>query len=180
MTGHLMAGGMMLSLNCDLRVGLAGTKAGITESSRPRLAVGRAAGMDAAAAGADGIDADRQPRCPSSACATWASSTTWAKRRTRCGPRRWRWLAPSATTRRFPVACAKQSILAAMSVGCRPGNGLAHPSSGLRKRGRRGRPAGVRRRQEAGMAGQVVPERGRKGDAGVRLARRRLIVYAPG
>ncbi|AEE68958.1 enoyl-CoA hydratase/isomerase [Bordetella pertussis] len=32
MTGHLMAGGMMLSLNCDLRVGLAGTKAGITES----------------------------------------------------------------------------------------------------------------------------------------------------
>lgn len=32
MTGHLMAGGMMLSLNCDLRVGLAGTKVGITES----------------------------------------------------------------------------------------------------------------------------------------------------
>ncbi len=32
MTGHLMAGGMMFSLNCDLRVGLAGTKIGITES----------------------------------------------------------------------------------------------------------------------------------------------------
>ncbi len=32
MTGHLMAGGMMLSLNCDLRVGMAGTKIGITES----------------------------------------------------------------------------------------------------------------------------------------------------
>ncbi len=31
MTGSLMAGGMMLALNCDLRVGLAGTKAGITE-----------------------------------------------------------------------------------------------------------------------------------------------------
>ena len=32
MTGHLMAGGMMLSLNSDLRVGLAGTKVGITEA----------------------------------------------------------------------------------------------------------------------------------------------------
>ncbi len=31
MTGSLMAGGMLLSLNCDLRVGLAGTMAGITE-----------------------------------------------------------------------------------------------------------------------------------------------------
>lgn len=31
MTGSLMAGGMMLSLNCDLRVGLRGTRAGITE-----------------------------------------------------------------------------------------------------------------------------------------------------
>ncbi|MDP6567377.1 MAG: enoyl-CoA hydratase-related protein [Alphaproteobacteria bacterium] len=32
MTGHLMAGGMMFSLNCDMRVALAGTKIGITES----------------------------------------------------------------------------------------------------------------------------------------------------
>ncbi len=32
MTGHLMAGGMMFSLNCDIRVGMAGTKVGITES----------------------------------------------------------------------------------------------------------------------------------------------------
>jgi enoyl-CoA hydratase len=32
MTGHLAAGGMMLSLNCDIRVGLAGTKIGITET----------------------------------------------------------------------------------------------------------------------------------------------------
>ena len=32
MTGHLIAGGMMLSLNCDIRVGLAGTKVGITET----------------------------------------------------------------------------------------------------------------------------------------------------
>ncbi|MDX2425357.1 MAG: enoyl-CoA hydratase-related protein [Cycloclasticus sp.] len=32
MTGHLMAGGMMLSLNSDLRVGLAGTRVGITEA----------------------------------------------------------------------------------------------------------------------------------------------------
>jgi enoyl-CoA hydratase len=31
MTGSLMAGGMMLSLNCDLRVGLRGTRVGITE-----------------------------------------------------------------------------------------------------------------------------------------------------
>ena len=31
MTGSLMAGGMMLTLNCDLRVGLKGTKVGITE-----------------------------------------------------------------------------------------------------------------------------------------------------
>ncbi|NNM73724.1 enoyl-CoA hydratase-related protein [Enterovirga aerilata] len=31
MTGSLMAGGMMLALNCDLRVGLKGTKIGITE-----------------------------------------------------------------------------------------------------------------------------------------------------
>ena len=31
MTGSLMAGGMMLALNCDLRVGLKGTRAGITE-----------------------------------------------------------------------------------------------------------------------------------------------------
>lgn len=29
--GHFPAGGMMLSLNCDLRVGLAGTRGGITE-----------------------------------------------------------------------------------------------------------------------------------------------------
>lgn len=32
MTGHLIAGGMMLSLNSDLRVGLKGTKVGITET----------------------------------------------------------------------------------------------------------------------------------------------------
>lgn len=32
MTGHLMAGGMLLALNADLRVGLAGTTAGITEA----------------------------------------------------------------------------------------------------------------------------------------------------
>ncbi len=32
MTGHLMAGGMMLSLNSDLRVGMAGTRVGITEA----------------------------------------------------------------------------------------------------------------------------------------------------
>lgn len=32
MTGHLMAGGMLMSLNCDIRVGLSGTKIGITES----------------------------------------------------------------------------------------------------------------------------------------------------
>ncbi len=32
MTGHFAAGGMMLSLNCDLRVGMSGTKGGITES----------------------------------------------------------------------------------------------------------------------------------------------------
>ena len=31
MTGSLMAGGMMLTLNCDVRVGLRGTRAGITE-----------------------------------------------------------------------------------------------------------------------------------------------------
>jgi len=32
MTGHLMAGGMLMSLNCDIRVGIAGSKVGITES----------------------------------------------------------------------------------------------------------------------------------------------------
>lgn len=32
MTGHLIAGGMMLSLNSDLRVGLKGTQVGITET----------------------------------------------------------------------------------------------------------------------------------------------------
>ena len=32
MTGHFTAGGMMLSLNSDLRIGLAGTKGGITEA----------------------------------------------------------------------------------------------------------------------------------------------------
>lgn len=32
MTGHLIAAGMMFSLNCDLRVGLAGSKVGITEA----------------------------------------------------------------------------------------------------------------------------------------------------
>lgn len=32
MTGHLIAGGMLMSLNCDLRVGLTGTRIGITES----------------------------------------------------------------------------------------------------------------------------------------------------
>ena len=32
MTGHLMAGGMMFSLNCDIRVGMAGAKIGITET----------------------------------------------------------------------------------------------------------------------------------------------------
>lgn len=31
MTGSLMAGGMMLALKCDLRIGLRGTRAGITE-----------------------------------------------------------------------------------------------------------------------------------------------------
>lgn len=32
MTGHFTAGGMMLALNSDIRIGLAGTKGGITES----------------------------------------------------------------------------------------------------------------------------------------------------
>src|ERR1700676_1180318 len=32
MTGHLIAGGMLMSLNCDLRVGLSGSQVGITES----------------------------------------------------------------------------------------------------------------------------------------------------
>jgi enoyl-CoA hydratase len=32
MTGHLMAGGMLMSLNCDLRIGLSGSQVGITES----------------------------------------------------------------------------------------------------------------------------------------------------
>lgn len=32
LTGDLMAGGMLLSLNCDLRVGLRGTRVGITEA----------------------------------------------------------------------------------------------------------------------------------------------------
>lgn len=32
MTGHFAAGGMVLSLNADLRIGLAGTKGGITEA----------------------------------------------------------------------------------------------------------------------------------------------------
>ena len=32
MTGHFTAGGMMLSLNADLRVGVAGTSGGITEA----------------------------------------------------------------------------------------------------------------------------------------------------
>lgn len=36
MTGHFAAGGMVLSLNSDLRVGLAGTKGGITESKLGR------------------------------------------------------------------------------------------------------------------------------------------------
>ena len=34
MTGSLMAGGMLLALQCDLRVGLSGTRAGITEVRR--------------------------------------------------------------------------------------------------------------------------------------------------
>ncbi|CAL8981367.1 Enoyl-CoA-hydratase [Rhodoplanes serenus] len=36
MTGHFAAGGFMLSLNADLRVGLAGTTGGITEAKRGR------------------------------------------------------------------------------------------------------------------------------------------------
>jgi enoyl-CoA hydratase/carnithine racemase len=36
MTGHFAAGGMVLSLNADLRVGLAGTKGGITEAKLGR------------------------------------------------------------------------------------------------------------------------------------------------
>jgi enoyl-CoA hydratase/carnithine racemase len=36
MTGHFTAGGFMLSLNADLRVGLAGTNGGITEAKRGR------------------------------------------------------------------------------------------------------------------------------------------------
>lgn len=36
MTGHFAAGGFMLSLNADLRVGLSGTKGGITEVKRGR------------------------------------------------------------------------------------------------------------------------------------------------
>jgi enoyl-CoA hydratase len=36
MTGHATAGGMMLSLNADLRVGLAGTRLGITEAKMGR------------------------------------------------------------------------------------------------------------------------------------------------
>ena len=36
MTGHFAAGGFMISLNADLRVGLAGTSGGITESKRGR------------------------------------------------------------------------------------------------------------------------------------------------
>ena len=41
MTGSLMAGGMMLSANCDLRVGMRGTRAGITEVRVGRGSPGR-------------------------------------------------------------------------------------------------------------------------------------------
>ncbi|MBP5857501.1 enoyl-CoA hydratase/isomerase family protein [Marivibrio halodurans] len=36
MTGHFAAGGFMLSLNADIRVGLSGTRGGITETKRGR------------------------------------------------------------------------------------------------------------------------------------------------
>ena len=36
MTGHFAAGGFMLSLNADIRIGVAGTSGGITESKRGR------------------------------------------------------------------------------------------------------------------------------------------------
>jgi len=36
LTGHLLAGGMMLALNCDLRIGQTGSRIGITESQLGR------------------------------------------------------------------------------------------------------------------------------------------------
>ena len=47
MTGSLMAGGMLLALKCDLRVGLRGTRAGITE-----VKMGRATAIEMARCGA--------------------------------------------------------------------------------------------------------------------------------
>ena len=41
MTGSLMAGGMLLAIRCDLRVGLAGTRAGITEVKMGGVRPGR-------------------------------------------------------------------------------------------------------------------------------------------
>jgi len=124
MTGHFMAGGMVLALNADLRVGLAGTSGGITE-----VRVGRGSPwavpllwmmpqpllMEMVLTGAPvAIERLHQAglinHVEPDAAAVRARARQLAEAITQGAP--------------LSVAAGKASLLAAMSLGCEPG--LAH------------------------------------------------------
>jgi enoyl-CoA hydratase/carnithine racemase len=125
MTGHLIAGGMMFSVNCDLRVGLAGSKVGITEA---RIGRGSPWGMPLLWMIPQPLfmemvlTADLYPieRFHALGFINYLEPTPDAVRaRALELARKIRDNAP------LSVAAGKQSILAAMSVGCENGLELA-------------------------------------------------------
>ena len=111
MTGHLMAGGMLLSLNCDLRVGLKNTKIGITES---KIGRGSPWGMPLLWMLPQPIVMQMvltAELCRLSAFWIWDSSISLKTTRTPFGLALWNWRVPFATMRlcRFKWASARCS-----------------------------------------------------------------------
>ena len=123
MTGSLMAGGMLLAIKSDMRVGLRGTRAGHHRGQDGAwFAVGRAVAVDAGAAAGDGARSDRRDRPDRTArrsrLLNYLEDTPDAGSRTR----------PLQLARvivegaPLSVKAAKASVLAAMDLGC--ANGL--------------------------------------------------------
>ena len=117
-----MAGGMLLAIKCDLRVGLRGTRAGITE-----VKMGRGSPWAVPLLWmlpqprADGTRSHRRDRCRSNGSPSTASSTTWRTRRMPSGAARSQLARTIVEGAPLSVKAAKASVLAAMDLGCEQG-----------------------------------------------------------
>ena len=121
MTGHATAGGMLLSLNADLRVGLAGTSLGVTEATMGRgspWAVPLVSMMPQPLLMELVLTAELMPieRFHALGFVNYVEATPEAVRR--------RAMALATAIRDnapLSVAAAKKSVLASMSLGCEEG-----------------------------------------------------------